>query len=55
MFCETNPQPVKCALALQEKIRNELRLPMVPVSETNRKLIEKALKEYKLFTAVSHV
>jgi 4-hydroxy-tetrahydrodipicolinate synthase len=55
MFCETNPQPVKCALALQERIRNELRLPMVPVSEASRKIIEKALKEYKLFTAVPHV
>jgi 4-hydroxy-tetrahydrodipicolinate synthase len=55
MFCETNPGPVKCALALQNRIKNELRLPMVPVSEASRQIIEKALKEYKLFTAVPHV
>ncbi|GAB3255418.1 4-hydroxy-tetrahydrodipicolinate synthase family protein [Chitinimonas naiadis] len=32
-FREPNPAPVKCALALQGKIHNELRLPMVPVSD----------------------
>ena len=54
MFCETNPGPVKCALSLQNKIKNELRLPMVPVSDASRQIIQKALKEYKQLTAVSH-
>lgn len=33
MFLETNPAPVKKALALMGKIENELRLPLVPLSQ----------------------
>jgi 4-hydroxy-tetrahydrodipicolinate synthase len=32
-FLETNPAPVKAALAVMGKIHNGLRLPLVPVSE----------------------
>ncbi|MBU0691774.1 4-hydroxy-tetrahydrodipicolinate synthase, partial [bacterium] len=52
MFAETSPAPVKYALELQGKIKNELRLPMVPASEKAREIIQQALKEYELFTAV---
>jgi 4-hydroxy-tetrahydrodipicolinate synthase len=55
MFVETSPAPVKYALELKGKIKNELRLPMVPASEAARKIIQQALKEYELFTAVSNV
>lgn len=54
MFAETSPAPVKYALELQGKIKNELRLPMVPASEKAREIIQQALKEYELFTAVSN-
>ncbi|MBU1636801.1 4-hydroxy-tetrahydrodipicolinate synthase [bacterium] len=54
MFVETSPAPVKYALELQGKIKNELRLPMVPASEKAREIIQQALKEYELFTAVSN-
>lgn len=33
MFLETNPAPVKKALALMGKIENELRLPLLPLSK----------------------
>ena len=32
LFAEANPGPVKAALALQGRLRNELRAPMLPVS-----------------------
>ena len=35
-FLETNPAPVKAALALTGRIRNVLRLPLVPVTEKTR-------------------
>jgi 4-hydroxy-tetrahydrodipicolinate synthase len=44
-FLETNPGPVKAALALTGRIRNVLRLPLVPVSEKTRTALETALKE----------
>ncbi len=33
MFLETNPMPVKAAMALMGLIKNNLRLPLVPLSE----------------------
>lgn len=35
LFLETNPIPVKAALALMEMISPEIRLPLVPMSEKN--------------------
>lgn len=35
-FCETNPQPVKAALAMMGLIDENLRLPLVPLSEPLR-------------------
>jgi 4-hydroxy-tetrahydrodipicolinate synthase len=32
MFAETNPIPIKAAMAMAGMIRNELRLPMTPLS-----------------------
>jgi 4-hydroxy-tetrahydrodipicolinate synthase len=44
-FLETNPAPVKAALALTGRIRNVLRLPLVPVSEKTRTALAATLKE----------
>lgn len=44
-FLETNPAPVKAALALTGRIRNVLRLPLVPVTEKTRTAMATALKE----------
>lgn len=43
-FLETNPAPVKAALALTGRIRNVLRLPLVPVTEKTSRAIATALE-----------
>ena len=48
MFYETNPIPVKTALALMGKIKGEFRLPLVPISPANEERLRKALKDYEL-------
>ena len=46
MFYETNPVPVKTSLALMGKIRDELRLPLVPMAPPNLERLKKALRDY---------
>lgn len=48
MFLETNPIPVKTALALMNKVSPELRLPLAPMSEENLNKLKQVLKDYKL-------
>jgi 4-hydroxy-tetrahydrodipicolinate synthase len=48
MFYETNPIPVKTALALMGKIEGEFRLPLVPISPANEERLRKALIDYGL-------
>ena len=48
MFYETNPIPVKTALAMMGKIREEFRLPLCPLTDANRKKLEAALRSYGL-------
>lgn len=48
MFIETNPIPVKTALALMGKIREEFRLPLTPMSENNVERLRKVLQAYDL-------
>jgi 4-hydroxy-tetrahydrodipicolinate synthase len=48
MFYETNPLPVKTALAMMGKIKEEFRLPLCKMSDENRKRLKKMLKAYKL-------
>jgi 4-hydroxy-tetrahydrodipicolinate synthase len=43
LFIETNPQPVKAALAMMGLIREELRLPLVPMSAKNRGVLKSTL------------
>ncbi|HIF96158.1 MAG TPA: 4-hydroxy-tetrahydrodipicolinate synthase [Myxococcales bacterium] len=45
LFCETNPIPVKAALALMGLVGDEIRLPLTPISEANRERLRLALKE----------
>ena len=44
-FLESNPAPVKAALALTGRIRNVLRLPLVPVTEKTRAAMAATLKD----------
>lgn len=48
MFIETNPIPVKTALALMGKIREEFRLPLCEMAPANRDKLKKVLKDMKL-------
>lgn len=48
MFVETNPVPVKTALALMGMIEEEFRLPLVRISEANRTRLVSGLKSYGL-------
>jgi 4-hydroxy-tetrahydrodipicolinate synthase len=44
LFIETNPAPVKAALAMLGQITGDLRLPLVPLSPANRARLETTLK-----------
>lgn len=48
MFIETNPLPVKAALAMMGMISNELRLPLCRMSKANEEKLEKILSAYGL-------
>ena len=44
LFLETNPVPVKAALAMMGQIEEEYRLPLVPMSSENREALRHTLK-----------
>lgn len=48
MFIETNPIPVKTALAMMGKIQEDLRLPLCEMSSANREKLRKVLADLKL-------
>ncbi|MEE9613469.1 MAG: 4-hydroxy-tetrahydrodipicolinate synthase, partial [Thermodesulfobacteriota bacterium] len=48
LFVETNPIPVKTALALMGKAGEEFRLPLVTMAGDNRRRVEDALRAYGL-------
>jgi 4-hydroxy-tetrahydrodipicolinate synthase len=43
---ETNPIPIKTALALRGQMAEEFRLPMCPMSPENRRRLERSLQQY---------
>lgn len=47
-FIETNPIPVKTALFMMGKIKENFRLPLVPMSEKNRPALRQTLKDLSL-------
>ena len=48
MFIETNPIPVKAALAIMGRIDNEFRAPLCAPSENNLAALQSVLEEYSL-------
>lgn len=44
LFVETNPVPVKAALAMMGQIEEEYRLPLVPMSSKNRQVLKNTLE-----------
>ena len=45
LFCETNPIPVKAALALLGTIADDIRLPLTQLTQPNRDRLQAVLKE----------
>jgi 4-hydroxy-tetrahydrodipicolinate synthase len=48
MFIETNPVPVKTAVSLLGRCRDEVRLPLAPLADANRTRLAAIMKEYGL-------
>jgi len=48
MSIDTNPVPIKSAVALQGHCTDELRLPLVNLSQANQDLLAATLKDYNL-------
>jgi 4-hydroxy-tetrahydrodipicolinate synthase len=46
MFLETNPIPVKAAMEMIGFCGGDLRLPLVPLSDSNREILRKTLTDY---------
>jgi 4-hydroxy-tetrahydrodipicolinate synthase len=45
LFTETNPIPVKAALALRGLVSEEIRLPLLPLSEPHVQRLQVVMKE----------
>ncbi|MGK7346099.1 MAG: 4-hydroxy-tetrahydrodipicolinate synthase [Candidatus Nitrospinota bacterium M3_3B_026] len=45
MFIETNPIPVKTALAMMGKVEEEFRLPLCPMSQMNREKLKNVMNK----------
>lgn len=54
-FVESSPGPVKAALALMGLLEENLRLPLVPVTEKTRERVREVLNELGLLEETSHV
>lgn len=48
MFLETNPIPVKTALAMIGTVQSELRLPLTPLSMNHKEQLKEILQQYEL-------
>lgn len=48
LFCETNPIPVKTAVAMMGLCRPEMRLPLTPLSEIHRPPLQHAMEKLGL-------
>jgi len=48
LFCETNPIPVKTAVAMQGRCEASLRLPLTPMTDANRERLQVVMKELGL-------
>jgi 4-hydroxy-tetrahydrodipicolinate synthase len=48
MFIETNPIPIKAAMAMKGMIAESYRLPMCPLAPKSRESLQATLKELKV-------
>jgi len=54
-FLESNPGPVKAAMALMGLLEERFRLPLVPVQEKTRARLRELLQELGLSCRAAHV
>lgn len=47
LFIETNPIPVKAAMASAGQISSEIRLPLVPITEESARVLERVIADVK--------
>ena len=47
-FCEVNPIPVKTMMSLMKLCEPDVRLPLVPLSQENYRLVKETLEAYEL-------
>ena len=45
LFCESNPIPLKSALSMMGLMDDEIRLPLLPLTQPNRERLNLVLKE----------
>jgi 4-hydroxy-tetrahydrodipicolinate synthase len=50
LFIETNPVPVKAALAMMGKISFDVKLPLYKMSDSNYAKLKSAMKNYGLIS-----
>ena len=48
MFVESNPSPVKYAAKLMKLCDDEVRLPLVKVTDSTKEIVKKAIETAKL-------
>jgi len=48
LFCETNPIPVKAAVAMRGLCRDDIRLPLTPLTAPNRERLQVVMKDLGL-------
>lgn len=48
LFCEVSPIPVKAALARMGMVQNEVRLPLVPMTQTNEDALAEEMRKLAL-------
>ena len=48
MFVESNPSPVKYAAKLLDLCEDDVRLPLVKVTNSTKEIVKKALQSAKL-------
>ena len=54
-FVESSPGPVKAAMALMGLLEENLRLPLVPVTEKTRARVREVISELELLEESAHV
>ena len=55
LFLETNPVPVKTALALCGRIEPELRLPMTPMTPAHQAQLKQTLEKLNIKTMPTYL